>query len=292
MGDDRPSFAVDQDELRVIAEAYLSSTPRPFLKWAGSKRMLLRHLIPHLPRRFGRYFEPFLGGGSLFFLLRPKQARLGDACAELINTYQAVRDNPASVLRYLSPLDKDKATFYRVRKNRSAGRFKRAAEFIYLNKTCWNGLYRVNSKGGFNVPYGIPSAGPLADSPNLRACSDALDSPEVELSVGDFEASAKRAAPGDLVFFDPPYVTGHRNNGFVDYNEVLFSWDDQLRLAELAQWLAKRGCFVMITNADHEMISGLYDNFQHVRVSRRSTISSKADGRGYATELILLGGQT
>jgi hypothetical protein len=134
----------------------MSATPRPFLRWAGSKRGLLSHLVDALPGSFRRYHEPFLGSGSLFFLLQPVEAILSDASTELVETFTAVRDRPELVLRYIADLKVEREFFYRVRANRSLGRYKRAAEFIYLNKACWNGLYRVNANGDFNVPYGAP----------------------------------------------------------------------------------------------------------------------------------------
>lgn len=280
--------AIDQEGLSCRAARSLTARPRPFLKWAGSKRLLLQQIIPHLPQRYGRYYEPFLGGGSLFFVVQPDRARLSDACEELVSTYQAVRDNLAAVLRYLSQMSPDKRTYYRVRGARSSGRFKNAAEFIFLNKTCWNGLYRVNQKGQFNVPFGAPPKGDLVDIENLRACSKALKKTGVSIKHEDFEDSVRDAGEGDVVFFDPPYVTGHRDNGFIDYNEVLFSWDDQRRLADLASRLATKGCHVLVTNAHHSAIEDLYRDFEHVHISRQSTIAGKADKRRASTELLLL----
>ena len=280
---------LDLNLIRTRISAPLASTPRPFLRWAGSKRLVLQHLAPHLPERFGTYFEPFLGGGSLFFALRPSRAVLADTCAELINTYAAVAANPAAVLRHLSPMRPDRGTYYAVRAHRSAGRFKKAAEFIYLNKTCWNGLYRVNSRGVFNVPFGKPKTDHLIDTTNFRESAVLLGSQGVELQTADFEAAVSSATSGDFVFFDPPYVTGHRNNGFVDYNEKLFSWSDQERLAEVARSLARKGCQVLMTNADHPAIIDLYPDFEQFRFDRKSTIASDPAKRTRTTELVLVG---
>lgn len=265
----------------------LSASPRPFLRWAGSKRMLLRQFLDAIPSSYGTYREPFIGGGSLFFLLQPKRAVLSDACADLIATYQAVRDNCTAVLRYLAPLRPDRDLFYEIRNNRSEGRFKRAAEFIYLNKTCWNGLYRVNSDGEFNVPYGAPRTENIIDADNLRACAAALSHPGVRFDVTDFEDALLPTVPGDLVFLDPPYVTRHNNNGFVDYNELIFSWNDQLRVAATANRLAAEGVNVLVTNAFHHEVLELYHGFNVRSLDRPSTIAASASKRGAVTEALL-----
>lgn len=281
--------ALDREVLEARCAAPLASIPRPFVRWAGSKRLVLQHLAPFMPTRFQNYFEPFLGGGALFFAVRPPKAVLADTCSELVDAYKAVADNPTAVLRFLKRLRPNKEMYYSVRARRSTGRFKRAAEFIYLNKMCWNGLYRVNSRGEFNVPFGRPKSEGLVDANNLKSAAALLGSPSIELSVGDFEATVAAASKGDFVFFDPPYVTGHRNNGFVDYNEVLFSWSDQERLARVARGLADSGCHVVVTNADHRAIQDLYQGFHVHRFDRKSTIASDPTKRTRTTELILVG---
>lgn len=285
-GDDQDAITADRD-LTDRARSFLSTTPRPFLKWAGSKRWLLPHLVPLLPRTFGTYREPFLGSAALFFLLRPERAVLGDTCTELVQTFEAVRDNQTAVLRFLHPLKPKKTVFYEIRKKRSTGRFRRAAEFIYLNKTCWNGLYRVNSSGVFNVPYGKPNANGIVDDDNLKACADLLSRPGVQLRSSDFEAIVSEAQRGDLVYLDPPYVTGHSNNGFIDYNEKLFAWEDQQRLATAAAELDRRGVHVIVTNADHAEIHKLYPNFDRLVVERRSTLAGTMSARRPVREVII-----
>ena len=280
------------DELERRAAASLSSTPRPFLRWAGSKRRFLSDLVPLLPSRLKTYYEPFLGGGALFFLLRPTQAVLGDLCNPLVDTYFAVRDNPHAVLRYLRAYSVDKETYYRVRGNPSTGRFKKAAQFIYLNKTCWNGLYRVNSRGEFNVPYGRPRTSNIIDESNLLAAAEVLRGDGVSIATNDFETTVAGAGSGDLVFLDPPYVTGHENNGFVDYNEVLFSWFDQERLANAAREAVSRGARVLVTNAEHRSVRQLYRGFEAIPMEVHRTISGKMKTRRQITELVLVGGAT
>lgn len=287
---DPPALAhiVNLDALRERAGLPHSATPRAFLRWAGSKRYLLGSIIEYLPRSYGTYFEPFLGAGSLYFLLQPSSAVLSDKCLPLVQTYEAVRDNVGAVIRYMDSLRPTKGAYYKIRSEHSRSRFKRAANFIYLNYTCWNGLYRVNSSGRFNVPFGRPKTKNLADPLNLRSCSSALGHVGMTLRAGDFEETVDAAKAGDLVYFDPPYVTQHNTNGFRDYNESLFHWADQIRLARVAAKLVGRGVHVLVSNAKHTDIEGLYPEFTPVLINRKSTLASNASFRGRAEELLLV----
>jgi DNA adenine methylase len=277
---------LDVERLSERAAQRNSALPRPFLKWAGSKQALLSKLLGVLPKSFGTYFEPFLGSGALFFCLEPNKAYLNDKCADLIATYKTVRDEPAAVIGYLNKAKPNRTAYYSVREHRSRGPIKRAAEFIYLNKLCWNGLYRVNSRGVFNVPYGDPGKSPqLFDSKNIRACSEALN--KAKLSCKDFEFVQDLAQESDLVFFDPPYVTKHNNNGFRDWNETLFSWKDQKRLAATAQILRKRGVHVIVSNANHNDVIKLYSGFKKKKIFRSTTLASSSDFRGLVSEIVL-----
>lgn len=267
-----------------------SAVPRPFLRWVGSKQALLAHLHPHFPHKFGKYFEPFLGGGAPFFYLKPSRASLTDASSELIGVWTSVRDNCDAIVDYLRPLRPDKDLYYRIRENRSSDPVINAAEFLYLNKTCWNGLYRVNSKGKFNVPYGRPRSDFIFDEKNLRECSRLLNNNKISIRHADFEKAVENASEGDFVYFDPPYVTKHNNNGFRDWNEVLFSWGDQERLAELAKRLGSRGVHVVISNADHADLRKLYSGMEIHSFSRSSTLSSSAKFRGAVGEIVAIAG--
>jgi DNA adenine methylase len=258
----------------------------PFLRWAGSKRSHISALLQHAPCHFDRYFEPFLGGGSLFFALAPPNAVLGDACGELMHTYRTVRDDPVAVATAARRWNVDRETYYWVRDTASVDdRFQRAARFIYLNKTCWNGLWRVNASGRFNVPFGRPKTTNIVTDEHLSECAAALRK-NVEIVDGDFTSTVQDADAGDFVFFDPPYVTAHNTNGFVDYNERLFRWSDQLRLASEAATLAAKGVHVVVTNADHPSISRLYDGFTAERLTRWSTIAGDSSKRLVTTELV------
>lgn len=263
-----------------------SATPRPFLKWAGSKQALLPQFADLLPDTFGDYYEPFLGSGAVFFHLKPECAHLSDFCGDLVATYQGLRDATEAVVEYLRPLRPDQEKFYEIRSSMSSNPATRAAQFIYLNKTCWNGLYRVNSSGIFNVPYGRPKSDNILDEANLRACACALQGQAVSLSIGDFEIALQRVKRGDLVFLDPPYVTKHNNNGFRDYNETLFSWKDQERLARIAHELVERGASVFITNAEHDDLVRMYEGFEFRQLVRTSTLASNAQRRGKITEAL------
>lgn len=268
-------------------------SPAPFVKWAGGKRLLLSSLVDHLPsiESGRRYSEPFLGGGAMFFALRPERALLSDLNAELIEVFHAVRDDVEGVIEALRPMTNDKDIYYAARRSRPRKPATRAARFIYLNKTCFNGLYRVNTKGEFNVPFGRHGRNlVVCDESQLRAASRTLSG--VDLEVSDFGPIARRTRAGDLVYFDPPYTTAHTNNGFIEYNKRVFSWEDQRRLAKVAATLVKRGVRVAISNADHPAITALYSDkcFEVHRISRASTMAGNSKHRFSATELLVVGG--
>jgi len=229
-----------------------------------------------------------MGSASLFFLIQPRSAVLADSCADLVATFEAVREDVGQVLEYLRQWKPDRDFYYKLRKSRSRGRFRRAAEFIYLNKTCWNGLYRVNSVGDFNVPYGRPKSDNLIDEENLRACSRAMRSGTIQLLTGDFEQTLIGVKAGDLVFLDPPYVTRHNNNGFIDYNERLFGWSDQVRLSKIARQLAHGGACVIVSNAAHQDVLDLYPTFDQVLITRTSTLAGDTAARGVVKEALLV----
>ena len=263
---------------------------RPFLRWAGSKRKLLRHLIPFIPKSFNKYYEPFLGGGSMFFYLGPKRAEISDASLPLIQTYRAVADSPDEMLKFLRPLKPSKANFYRLRQYAPRIAANAGAQFIFLNKSCWNGLYRVNSNGIFNVPYGSPKTDGIIDEENFIRCSTQLRRREISIKCQGFDKIETRVCEGDFIFLDPPYVTSHNMNGFVDWNENLFSWADQVRLAAMARRLVAKKANVLITNAAHEDIRELYADFGQSEFQRSTTLASDISRRGKTSEAIFFGG--
>jgi DNA adenine methylase len=257
----------------------------PFLKWTGGKRWLTSEIESILPARFNRYIEPFLGGGALFFHLRPWPASLSDVNGELINAYQQVRDNVEEVIARLSRLEICPNVYATTRDTSPRLPLAKAVRFLYLNRTAFNGIYRVNRDGNFNVPYGCKPRTVLCDDTLLRCASKALQ--RRQLLVGDFEVAIKRARAGDLVYADPPYTTRHNNNGFRRYNEVIFSWKDQERLAECCRQAVKRGAHVIVSNADHRPVVRLYEGFSLKRMSRHSLISGDVNGRSEVTECLL-----
>jgi DNA adenine methylase len=262
----------------------------PFLKWAGGKRWFVHNHSDLLPTSFGRYIEPFLGAGSVFFHLQPRDAVLGDMNADLIHTYRGIQQNWDRLERSLKYRHrehrKDPNYYYKVRDMAPSDPVQRASRIIYLNRTCFNGIYRVNLKGKFNVPRGSKNNVTL-DTDNFRAISSLLQ--RAELRVSDFENLVELAKAGDFVFADPPYTVRHNYNGFIKYNEILFSWKDQKRLAACLLRAARRGVKIICTNANHESVRELYNHneFEQIQVSRNSSISAKSSSRKSFEELIV-----
>lgn len=257
----------------------------PFLRWAGSKRSHVSALREFVPSSMKRYFEPFLGSGSLFFALEPSVATLGDQLTPLISTYEAVRRDPDAVYEAFRSWPVSKDNYYSVRALAADSETQLAAQFIYLNKTAWNGLYRVNSRGQFNVPYGMPKSSNIVSLGALREASGVLL--PARLVNQDFEETLADAQRGDFAFIDPPYVTSHNNNGFIHYNERIFSWADQERLASLCAELARKGVNVLITNAAHDAVRSLYADFHITEYARRSTLAGDPSKRRAVNELII-----
>jgi len=227
-----------------------------------------------------------VGGGAVFYALQPDRATLADANPHLIETYIAVRDAPEAVVATLQLLRHSRREYYAIRAWRPGSHAQRAARFIYLNKTCFNGLYRENIAGDFNVPYGDHGRSlVICDEEQIFHASDALRG--VSLIACDFEGAVARARAGDVVYFDPPYITGHTNNGFVEYNAKVFSWAHQQRLAEVARRLASASVHVLVTNANHPSIRALYrGDFTAERLHRWSTIAASSGKRYPTTELL------
>lgn len=283
------SEQINRADLAILARQQTARSPRPFVSWAGSKRRLLPQIVRHLPASYGTYFEPFLGGGSLALLLKPQVAFFGDACVPLLDAWRAVKLAPHAVFAQLSNWSLDKQTYYRVRGLIPSRLVERGAQFIYLNRGAFNGLWRVNKSGQFNVPWGAPKTDFVADRENLVAVSRYLRGASTEFSSGDFEPLVELSKRNDLVFLDPPYVTSHNDNGFIDYNEKLFSWSDQARLATTAERARLRGAHVIVTNANHEAVRELYPNFSSHSIERASTLAANSSKRGRVTELLLVG---
>ena len=260
---------------------------KPFLKWAGGKRWLLSNGFFADASFSGRYIEPFLGGGAIFFGTLPQRAVLSDINSRLIELYVVIRDHhqELEVLLEKHAVSHSKEYYYALREKTPRSAVGRAAQFLYLNRTCWNGLYRVNLKGKFNVPIGTKDT-VIFDDDDFGEWSSALQG--AEIYSRDFEEALDDAQEGDFVFVDPPYTVRHNINGFAKYNEHIFSWEDQLRLRKGLERAVARGASFVMTNADHASIHRLYKGFgQHSKLCRYSVIAADAAYRSLCTELLV-----
>lgn len=258
----------------------------PFIKWAGGKRWLVSNHPEIFPKSFGRYVEPFLGSGAVFFHLKPPNAILTDVNEELINAYRIVRSKRLQLAAALVDHQQNHSDeyYYAIRTSSPAGSVDRAARFLYLNRTCWNGLYRVNRRGEFNVPRGTKNEVVLS-SDNFASLAKVLKG--VSLAVADFEYAIDQAERGDLLFVDPPYTVKHNLNGFVKYNDQIFSWTDQIRLRDALTRASKRRVKIVMTNANHRSVRALYAGFKQSALRRHSILSGSAHARGETEELLV-----
>ncbi len=262
------------------------ANPRPFLKWVGGKGQLLAQLEPLLPPMFGGYFEPFVGGAALFFSRRPARASLRDVNEELIDCYCAIRDGVDEVIAALKKHHYERDYYYSVRARdpKTLGRAERAARTIFLNKTGFNGLYRVNRAGKFNVPFGRYTKF-SCDTGNLRSCSLALQG--VDLRVASFESIVDDAQRGDFVYFDPPYVPVSETADFTSYAAGGFSWKEQEELANVFVRLSRKGVYAMLSNSDTSAVRELYDAFSIDRVYATRSVNSNGALRGRVAEVVV-----
>lgn len=258
----------------------------PFLKWAGGKRWLVQSGQLLKPARFDRLVEPFLGGAAIFFGLEPETALLSDVNPELVHLYTTVRDDPdglAHVLRWHHEKH-SKEHYYKTRAKSYKDPIWRAARTLYLNRTCWNGLYRVNRDGAFNVPIGTKTA-VISIEEDFSEIARVLA--RARIRCCDFEGTIEESGSGDFLFVDPPYTVKHNMNGFIKYNEQIFSWDDQIRLREALEGAIQRGASVVVANADHASLRELYiDSFDYTPVSRMSVLAGKSTARTATTEAL------
>ena len=259
----------------------------PFLKWPGGKRWLTSRHMHLFPKTYNKYIEPFLGGAAVFFALSPGEAYLSDANVELVNAYNRIKNNWAEIEKRLAKYHTkhDSDFYYKIRKQTPIDPIDRAVRFLYLNRTCFNGIYRVNKEGVFNVPIGTKDTVSFEEG-YLEQVAQTLKSAHIRQR--DFAVAIDKAAEGDFVFIDPPYTVMHNNNGFVKYNAQLFSWPDQARLAIAIKAAAKRGALIMMSNADHGSVKTLYQDFgTHHILTRSSVLAGKPDSRRNATELLI-----
>lgn len=267
---------------------------QPFLKWAGGKRQLLPQIRPLMPAAFRRYYEPFLGGGAVLFDLQPAQAVVNDFNSELINCYQVVRDELPALIAELEQYRNEKDFFYRLRALDRQDAFqelspvKRAARIIYLNKTCFNGLFRVNSKGYFNVPFGSYRNPRLLDMPLLRSVSAYLNRGSVTFLNGDYEEALATCEAGDFVYLDPPYDPLSATASFTSYSTAPFGKEAQCRLRDVFSRLTEAGSKVMLSNSATDFIKALYADFKVMTVSCGRNINSVGSKRSRIEELLIL----
>jgi DNA adenine methylase len=263
----------------------------PFLKWPGGKRWLTAQLCELLRGvRITRYFEPFLGGGALFFALRPRRARLSDINSELINTYEQVRDNHDGLVERLRRIPVTAETYYAIRGREGGCAVTRATHFLYLNRTAFAGMYRLNQQGRFNVPYGGGERTPnlLWEKGILAEAARTLRN--ARLTACDFEVAMRGATAGDVIYCDPTYTVAHDDNGFIRYNERNFSWRDQERLAAAAQMAAKAGAVVIVSNAHHPDVASLHRYATRYPVLRYSSLARSPDKRRAVEEYLFVYG--
>lgn len=269
---------------------------KPFVKWAGGKRQIMNEIMKYVPFNYNTYYEPFVGGGAVFFELAPKKAVLNDYNKELINVYECIKDESkfekmcAELNRHeanhseeyyysVRNLDRDKKLFNKI------ADYKRAARTIYLNKACFNGLYRVNSKNEFNVPFGKKNKVNTYEGQNLGIVHCILNFNDIKLLSTDFEEAVKTAKKGDFVYLDPPYDSD--TSTFNSYTEDGFGKKEQERLAKLYKELSDRGCYVMLSNHNTKLIRELYKNFNIYVIKAKRNINSNGKKRGKVEEVIV-----
>jgi DNA adenine methylase len=261
---------------------------KPFLKWAGGKRQLLEHLRARVPENHNTYHEPFIGGGALFYDLAPKKAVLADFNLRLVRTYCAIRDNPEAVIARLATYPNEKRFFLKMRARDidSECDEELAAWMIFLNKTGFNGLYRVNRKGGFNVPFAGYKNPNICDSVNLLAASKRLQG--VSVLYEDFRSLEDRVKPGDFVYFDPPYVPASNTASFTAYTKNGFGLEDQAELRDMARRLKEKGVSVLLSNSSVPEVHALYaEGFERIEIFANRAINCNAAKRGKVAEALI-----
>lgn len=280
------------DSARIIAEK-----PKPFVKWVGGKRQLLeqfRKMNLYPPEDFdpknSRYFEPFVGGGAVFFDLLPEEGFLSDLNRELVTTYNVIKNDLKRLIASLKKHKTDKEYFLKIRAQdpKKLSNVAVASRFIFLNRTCFNGMYRVNSKGGFNVPFGKYTNPLICDEDNLQKVSKALQN--IDIKHQDYKEVLKKAKKGDFIYFDPPYYPVSKTASFTSYTAESFLDKEQTELRDTFAELHNRGCFVMLSNSDTPFINNIYSVIKGARINKVQAgraINSKGSGRGKITEVLI-----
>jgi DNA adenine methylase len=269
---------------------------KPFLKWAGGKRQLVPLIVEnYIPKNYNyqTYYEPFLGGGALLFALQPKKAVINDSNTELINCYKIVRDSVDELIDDLKSHENNEEYYYAIRDWDREETFQdktpvqRASRIIFLNKTCYNGLFRVNSQGQFNVPFGKYKNPNILDVAVLKAVSKYLNDNEIKILNLDFQDALKDAKRGDFVYLDPPYDPVSDTASFTVYDVNGFNKDEQIRLKDTFDDLDRRGCKVLLSNAYTNFITDLYEGYKYTKISAIRAINSNAKKRGKVDEILV-----
>lgn len=264
---------------------------KPPLRWAGGKNWLTKIIHNHLPEKFGNYYEPFLGGGAIVLHLLQHQFLkndifLSDSNPKVIEFYKVLQDYPSELILRLNNFKNTPAEYYKERNTRYPSLVDRAAQFLYLNRTSFNGIYRENLNGDYNVPYGFKEYKNLFDFNLLNRVSSLIK--KARFDAKDFTKVKPMIKPNDLIFLDPPYTVSHQNNGFIKYNQKIFSWEDQIRLRELVDHISDRGAYFILTNAYHSSILTLYDRIgNHHILERASLVGGKNAVRAKYKEVLI-----
>lgn len=266
----------------------------PFLKWAGGKRQLLPEIRKYIPKKYNTYYEPFVGAGAVLFDLQPNKVVINDINSELINTYKVIQNNIDDLIVELRKHKNDPDHFYKIRDLDRSEDFEKltsiekSSRLIYLNKTCFNGLFRVNSQGQFNVPFGKYKNPQIVNEAVLRAVHNYLNTANVTILNEDFEKALSKAKKGDFIYIDPPYDPLSNTSSFTGYNLDGFNRDDQERLRDVFEELDKRGCKVLLSNSATDFIKDLYKDYHIEIVSASRNINSIASKRGKIDEVLVM----
>jgi DNA adenine methylase len=270
-----------------------SLSSKPIIKWVGGKRQLISEIKRYMPKSYKRYFEPFIGGGALFFELSPKEAFINDYNAELTNLYNIVKNSPEELMDDLAKHINTSEYYYKIRaldrdekSYNNLNPIQKASRFIYLNKTGFNGLYRVNKKNQCNVPYGNYKNPKYVDRKKLLSCSKLLST--TTITTGDFENIKEFIKKEDFIYLDPPYVPINETSSFTGYTHKGFDYGMQFRLKELCDYIDSIGAYFMLSNSYTKIVLYLYQDYEIKVVEAKRAINSKADGRGKVKEVLVL----
>lgn len=277
-----------------MAKTVKNKLSQPFLKWAGGKRQLLPEIRKHIPKKYNTYYEPFVGAGAVLFDLQPKKAVINDVNVELVNVYNVIKNNVEELIEDLKKHENDKDYFYAIRdldrkpEYNELSPIEKASRLIFLNKTCFNGLFRVNSQGQFNVPFGKYKNPKIVNDIVLKAVHNYMNSNDVTIKNEDFETVVENAKKGDFIYLDPPYDPVSDTSSFTGYSLNGFNKDDQIRLRDTFAELDKRGCKVLLSNSSTDFINDIYSDFHIEIVSATRSINSVASKRGKIEEVLVI----